>query len=70
MTNAKSHSACNPLMRQNNNYKHVSLMFHNNCFSVVVEEDPTWPYILAGSLVVVLLVAVLVGFLLWQRYEY
>lgn len=29
-----------------------------------------WPYILAGSLVVVLLVAILVGFLLWQRYGY
>ena len=52
------------------NYKHVSLTFHNYYLSVVVEEDPTWPYILAGSLVVVLLVAVLVGFLLWQRYEY
>ncbi|KAL9957701.1 hypothetical protein ACROYT_G034630 [Oculina patagonica] len=31
------------------------------------EEDPTWPYILAGALVFVLIVSVLVGFLLWQR---
>lgn len=37
------------------------------CEEKAKEEDPTWPYILAGSLVVVLLVAVLVGFLLWQR---
>ncbi|XP_068752048.1 atrial natriuretic peptide receptor 1-like [Montipora capricornis] len=37
------------------------------CPDIVEEEDPIWPYLLAGSLVVVLLVAVLVGFLLWQR---
>ncbi|XP_020632212.1 atrial natriuretic peptide receptor 2-like [Orbicella faveolata] len=30
-------------------------------------DDPTWPYILAGSLVFVLIVSILVGFLLWQR---
>ncbi|XP_074628982.1 atrial natriuretic peptide receptor 1-like [Acropora palmata] len=37
------------------------------CPDKVEEEDPIWPYLLAGSLIVLLLAAVLVGFLLWQR---
>ncbi|XP_022796077.1 atrial natriuretic peptide receptor 1-like [Stylophora pistillata] len=37
------------------------------CQQAAKEEDPSWPYILAGSLAFVLVVLILVGFFLWQR---
>jgi len=49
----------------NNQIKLKKMMLSSSSF--FLEEDPTWPYILAGSLVFVLIVSILVGFLLWQR---
>ena len=61
----------NPVRKVGAYVKNMDQLDGYYCFLLLVipEEDPMWPYILAGSLVVVLLVAILVGFLLWQRYE-
>lgn len=42
-------------------------MFAIHFCGFTTEEDPIWPYLLAGSLIALLLAAVLVGILLWQR---